>query len=131
MEHYTVYSEVVSKKNNKEICRRGNKSFLISSKRFRDWHEQAVPQIMAQKPGKKVYDHNCKIYIEFYHDSYRRKDADNGQTSIFDLLVDCGVLVDDNWQILPRGMFENYYDKLQPRAEIYIYDKDEETGIVF
>lgn len=86
---------------------------------------------MAQKPGKKVYDHNCKIYIEFYHDSYRRKDADNGQTSIFDLLVDCGVLVDDNWQILPRGMFENYYDKLQPRAEIYIYDKDEETGIVF
>lgn len=80
----------------------------------------------------KIYDGQCKIYVEFYHDSEKRKrDADNGLNSVYDLLVDCGIIQDDKWQVIPRGLFDNFYDKLQPRAEIYIYDKDEETGIVF
>lgn len=54
MEHYTVYGQVKSKKNNKRIVKRGKKSFLIASEAFMKWHDESVPQIIQQKPGKNL-----------------------------------------------------------------------------
>lgn len=42
------------------------------------------------------------LYLEFTHGDRVRRDSDNGVSSILDLLVDCGILPDDNWMVVSK-----------------------------
>ena len=52
----------------------------------------------------------------------RKRDSDNGQTSILDLLVREGVIVDDNWFIVRRLIADNDFEKGNPHCIITIKD---------
>lgn len=58
--------------------------------------------------------------MEFTHGDLRRRDSDNGCSSILDLLVDNGILQDDNWQIVQEITITNKYEKNNPFVKITI-----------
>lgn len=136
MKQFIIYGEVASKKNNKRILYKGSgkyrKPFIASSEGYLEWNKQAKEQLQIQRNLQHDFATNrCKIVIDFYYGTQRDKDADNGTSSVFDTLKDVGIIPDDNWKIIPTHLVHAYYDKLQPRVEIFIYDIDEEVEVVF
>lgn len=113
--------ETPSKKNSR-INTRSGRSF--PSQKYTQWHSIAVLEIKKAiakrkiKPipkGKQVF-----LTITFYHGDKRKRDSDNQLTSILDTLVDAGVLLDDNWRIIPHKEIFDAYDKDNARAIISI-----------
>lgn len=127
MKHFTVYGEVVPKKNSRQWVEKLKR--LVVSQRYLKWHKQAVEQLMIQKKG--YHGDNVKLVMQFFHGDKRRRDSDNGVSSIFDTLVDTNIISDDNWNVIPKHYVENFYDKENPRCEIYIYDNDENVDFKF
>ena len=108
--------ETPSKKNSRVIDRRTGRSF--PSKNFTEWHRKAAVWLKAN------YDLPClepgaySLYLGFTHGDKRRRDSDNGVSSILDLLVDLKVLPDDCWEVVRKISVENYYEKGKPGCEI-------------
>lgn len=88
----------VPSKKNSRINIRAGRSF--PSKKYTEWHEDASWQLFIQK--KKVGIKKCTIEIEFYPPDKRRYDLTNKAESIMDLLVDNGILEDDNASVVQR-----------------------------
>ena len=114
---FVIIGETPSKKNQR-INTRSGRSF--PSKRYTEWHAYASAQIMAQKKNPSIIDAPCKIKIHFVHGDMRKRDADNGTNSIFDLLKDCGVIMDDRWEIVQKHKVSNSYEKKNPHCIIDI-----------
>lgn len=118
---FLLTGETPSKKNSRIVLANGKN---IPSKQYRQWHEGAYFLITAQKNHQKLYKPiECPVILEvhFTHGDYRRRDCDNGLSSICDLLVDSGVLKDDNWQIVTKCIVTNGYDKNNASCSIIIY----------
>lgn len=111
--------ETPSKKNSR-INTRSGRSF--PSKRYVKWHNDAVRQICKQQMTGKILsignDEQVKLTATFYHGDLKRRDSDNQLSSILDTLVDAGVLVDDNWRIIPHKEIFDIYDKDNARCVI-------------
>ena len=54
---------------------------------------QVYGQISRQSPC--IVTDRVRVSIAFHHGDLRRRDSDNGTSSILDLMVDCGILKDD------------------------------------
>lgn len=112
MYRFILSGEVVPKKNSKNIYvnKKTNRPFISTSERFKDWHEQAKLQIMTQKKQYGEFEpvEKATIMLEFYHADKRRRDSDNGTSSVFDLLKDCGIIKDDSWLNIPIHTVYNY-----------------------
>lgn len=100
--------ETPSKKNSRIVLPNGKN---IPGKKYREWHDKAMMQARAQfeKAGGAVFSVAVEVSLTFVHGDLRRRDCDNGTSSILDLLVDSGVLLDDNWQIVRRICVSNEY----------------------
>lgn len=113
-----IQGETPAKKNSRITLPNGRS---IPGKRYQEWHEAALPQVLAQLKGTRpLLDEPCEAALSFFHGDYRRCDCDNGASSILDLLVDAGILSDDNWKIVRSLKVANHYDKGNPRCEIEI-----------
>ena len=99
--------EVPAKKNSRVFNTRTHRSF--PSSRYLNWHKQAVLDIKQQAKGKTF--ERCYISLIFCHGDKRRRDSDNGVSSVFDTLVDAGVIPDDNWNVITRHEVSNLYEK--------------------
>ena len=110
--------ETPSKKNSRVVDRLTGRTF--PSKTYTEWHRRAAIWL------KTTYDLPCLekrpyiVYMGFCHGDRRRRDSDNGVSSIFDLLVDLHVLPDDCWEVVRKISVENYYEKNKPGVEIAI-----------
>lgn len=113
----TLTGEVPAKKNSRIFNTKTHHSF--PSKRYTEWHDLAVLQVRNQARGVKPIE-KCVIKLLFIHGDLRRRDSDNGTSSVFDLLVDCNVLADDKWQVIKKYSVENDYEKNNARCEIKI-----------
>lgn len=100
--------ETPSKKNSRVTDRRTGRSF--PSKRYVEWHRAATLWLRSHYPCGRI-EGPLKITLSFTHPTLRRKDADNGTNSIFDLLVDVGILSDDCWTIVMEHSVRNRYEK--------------------
>ena len=111
-----------SKKNNMRPARRKNGTFcLIQSQNYLDFADLARPQLTAQFEGKKTIDYACNVKLIYYRADKRRTDLVNLQNATLDLLVNANVLSDDNYKIVQSTDGSRvYYDKNNPRTEIYI-----------
>lgn len=115
---FTLQGETPAKKNSRLTLPNGK---TIPGKRFRQWREAVFPQVLAQLKGTRpLLDEPCEVALLFYHGDFRRRDCDNGASSVLDLLVDAGVLSDDNWKIVRSLNVTNEYDKGSPRCEIKV-----------
>jgi len=118
----TILGKIPSKKNSKKIFSIRGRVIIAPSTIYEKWHRQAKQQVLSQgqcgcQEGKKV----CKIEINLYAPDKRRGDLTNRAESILDLLVDCGILKDDNWFEVPQVVLSfGGVDRENPRAEIFI-----------
>lgn len=119
---FLIQGEVPAKKNSR-INTRSGRSF--PSRRYVEWHNSAVFGVRAQWGGKPQ-ETPCRIEVEFVHGDLRRRDGDNGLSSVLDLLVDAGVLEDDSWRQVPEISVRNGYEKGNPRCIVRISEMKEE-----
>lgn len=109
--------ETPSKKNSRVVdCRTGR---TFPNKRFTEWHKAAALYVRQQN-AHPLDEGPFVLYLEFTHGDRVRRDSDNGVSSILDLLVDCGVLPDDNWMVVSKINVSNLYDKGKPGVNISI-----------
>jgi len=109
--------ETPSKKNSRVVDRRTGRTF--PNKRYTEWHKAAYSYLLQQ--GAYVAGEGpFALYLEFTHGDRIRRDSDNGVSSILDLLVDCGILPDDNWMVVSKIVTTNLYDKGNPGVQISI-----------
>lgn len=107
-----------SKKNSRKVNFKTKRTYL--DPKFQLWYEQALIQVNALIKSKEQIDETLAFDICFYHSTKRRKDPDNGLSSVLDLLVDTEVLIDDNWKVLPFIILRNE-EALEDKCEITIY----------
>lgn len=121
---YDLYleGETPAKKNSRVNLPTG---VSIPSGAFRKWHESAMIQILMQKNRFKDFkkaskENPCAINFTFTHADMRRRDSDNGTSSVLDLLTDCGILEDDSWLIVRSISVFNSYQKNNAGCHIEI-----------
>ena len=113
---YLLLGETPSKKNSRVFVQKIGR--LLPSKQYQKWHAEALDQLILQ--GIRRVQGECGITLAFTHGDLRRRDSDNGTSSILDLLVDAGVLPDDNWRVVRQLHVRNGYKKGEPSCQIVI-----------
>lgn len=118
---FEIHGETPSKKNSR-INTRSGRSF--PNKKYQDWHVLAVGQIVYQKMKMKnvpfPIDRPIRIKMTFTHGDLRRRDSDNGASSILDTLKDSGIIADDNWRIVKELCVLNEFEKNKPSCKICV-----------
>ena len=115
MTKITILGRVPSKKNSKVMICRGVRPMLIPSKKHKEWHDDAMKQLSFVKLVDKTDD----VEFIYYAPDKRKGDLSNKWESVADVLVDAGIIEDDNWFILPRvDMVFGGVDRENPRAEV-------------
>lgn len=118
---------VPSKKNSTISFARRGRIFHMPSNKYREWHKGAAQQLRFQMLNgyKENYPlENIDIEICFYPPDKRIADLTNKAESIMDLLVDCGVLTDDNWFVVGNLHLKlGEVDTATPRTEITLHGK--------
>lgn len=124
MIRFIINSETPAKKNSRIVLRNGRN---IPSKKYQEWHKDATEQIhrQAELQSAELFPmvpitEEISVVLTFYHGDQRRRDSDNGTSSILDLLTDCGIIIDDKWQIVREIKVRNYYEKNEARCVIEI-----------
>ncbi len=119
----TINGRIPSKKNSKRVFARGGRVIVIPSENHQAWHEEQSYRIKKFRPKKPI--EKCKVKMTFYAPDKRKADLDNKATSILDLLVDNGIILDDSWfVVVDEDLHFGGVDKNNPRAEVIItYDK--------
>lgn len=110
--------ETPSKKNSRVIDRRTGRSFPSTA--YREWHQKASVWLKSNYDLPALGEGPFCLHLGFTHGDRRRRDSDNGVSSILDLLVDLKVLPDDCWEVVRKICVENGYDKGKPGCEISI-----------
>lgn len=107
MSEYRIYGNIASSKNSKRWVGK----MLINSKTAMDCYKKIIPQLNSMKEGfmseakEKSLPMNLNIY--FYRDSRRKFDYTNVFQLFADALVKCGMIEDDNADIL-TPVFHGY-----------------------
>lgn len=116
----TILGRVPSKKNSKRPFIRNGRIMLFPSKDYVAWHKDALKQVTR---GQKMpQDASYAVDVTIYPPDRIKGDLTNKAESILDLLVDAGVIADDNWFVVHNVKLSfGGVDKERPRAEVVIY----------
>lgn len=72
-----------------------------------------------------------KIEITIYAPDKRKADKTNKAESIMDLMVDAGIIEDDNWFVFPElNLKFGGVDREFPRAEVVIHYEEKENNTI-
>ena len=96
------------------IWQRGRGGQVFRSKAYTTWLRRS--HIVAGRPGK--VDGRVMIRVKIIGGKGWRKgrDVDNIQKPLLDFLVHCGVIEDDNWEIV-RRVTVFYCDPVKPKDD--------------
>ena len=119
-----IQGETPSKKNSRIMNTKTKRSF--PNPRYVEWHDYAILQVRSQLQGWKA-PIPCSISVTFIHGDKRRRDSDNGMSSILDMLKDNGTIEDDCWELVRHTETWNDFDKGNARCEIEITEYKEKT----
>lgn len=127
IQKYIISLPPITKKNSQQILtnHRTGKPFIAPSKQYKKY-EQAAMWYLTPKP-KAPLSGRYNIRLLFYMPTRRKVDKTNLESAIMDVLVDAKILADDNRNIVAATDGTRvYYDKENPRTEIYIEDFTED-----
>jgi Holliday junction resolvase RusA-like endonuclease len=102
-----------SKKNSKRILvnKRTGKRFISSSLRHKEWHDLQMKLMAIHKVERTMFE-KCYIMIGFRVSDKIKRDLTNMADSIMDLLVDYGVIKDDNYHVVNSLHLYYYFEPL-------------------
>jgi hypothetical protein len=116
---------IPSKKNSKQIVFVHGRKLVIPSKEYAAWHKEQSKALIETKayfcrgPQFPLKEATIEMIITFPDN--RKADLTNKAESIMDLLVDNGILEDDNHKVCRRVVMESGgVDKLKAGANITI-----------
>lgn len=89
---------IPSKKNSRFVATKGRRVINIPSEKHRAWHKQFFPLVLKKRPDRPLEQVAISFYFAFPDN--KRRDTDNAETSILDLLVDASIIKDDNWKVV-------------------------------
>lgn len=127
IQKYIISLPPITKKNSQQILtnHRTGKPFITPSKQYKKY-EQAAMWYLTPKPKAPLVG-RYNIRLLFYMPTRRKVDKTNLESAIMDVLVDAKILADDNRNIVAATDGTRvYYDKENPRTEIYIEDFTED-----
>lgn len=107
------------------VCGKRKKQFVKQGKANDEYTFRALCYINP-RPEHPI---STPVHVKylFYMQTRRKVDSLNLQAEADDLLVSVGVLKDDNASIVrSHDGTRVFYDKENPRTEVYIYDYEEE-----
>lgn len=114
---FCIKLEPRTKKNSQRIVCRGNQRFIMPSAQYMEYEKDCAWFI----PNIKTIDEPVTIKAHFYMKTRRKCDLTNLLEAIDDILVKYNVIADDNYTIVASHDGSRvYYDKDNPRTEIYI-----------
>ena len=116
---FTIYGNPITKKNSQRIISSGTHPKLLPSKQYLQYRADSI----AQLTGRQKLNISCPVNLQvvYYMQARRRVDLVNLLEATCDILVDAGVLADDNSKIVAGHDGSRVeYDKNNPRAEITI-----------
>jgi Holliday junction resolvase RusA-like endonuclease len=96
---------------------------FIPSKPYLVFKDIALPQLRSQaaKLGTLPIGYKCNVKLVYYRGDRRKTDLVNLQEGTLDLLVEAGILEDDNYNIVASMDGSKVeYDKENARTEIAI-----------
>ena len=103
----TIDGRPASKKNSKIVFYRGGRNFVIPSKAYMGFHEQAVGQLWEWKfmnKFKKPVGVPMWFKMTLFQKGKLRQDMDNALGSILDILQDAGIVEDDKLFLECKGI---------------------------
>lgn len=121
---FTIPLAPVTKKNSQRIFlnKKTGKPFITPSEAFRTYETMAKVFI----PKTKINGIELNLRAIFYMPTHRRCDLTNLLEAIDDILVNCGLIEDDNYTVIAGHDGSRVrYDKNHPRTEIEIYKMGE------
>ena len=114
--------EPVTKKNHSQVVMIKGKPIILPSKPYQEYEKKCKQYMpLLSKPINNPINLKC----HFYKGTHRKCDITNLLQAVCDILVKYKVLEDDNYSIIES--FDGtrvFYDKDNPRTEIYIEKKD-------
>lgn len=120
MINLTVKGKPITKKNSMRLVtnRKTGRTYPIPSKQFVDYQKVFLSQV--RRP-KQTIDQPVNVQAVYYMPTRHRVDITNLLSATHDLLVDAGILEDDNSKIVVGVDGSRVlYDKENPRVEIVI-----------
>ena len=127
IQKYIISLPPITKKNSQQILtnHRTGKPFIAPSRQYKKYEQAAMwyltPKLKAPLSG------SYNIRLLFCMPTRRKVDKTNLESAIMDVLVDAKILADDNRNIVAATDGTRvYYDKENPRTEIYIEDFTED-----
>lgn len=118
-----IKGDCPSKKNSVSLFRHKitGKWMKAPGPNYNRWHASALEQV---KDVPKVTEPIDYVFMKIYPKTFRKSDSSNKGESVMDLLVDAGIIEDDNWFVVPevRPRFCGV-DKHNPRVEVFIFMK--------
>lgn len=116
---YVFRGEVASKKNSKVLARVKGRPMLLPSRKFQEWEKRARLAIMAS--GRPVEPLKAaRLSMVIYHGDMLRRDTNNATQGVQDVLVDMGVIEDDNWMVIGSPDVVHAIDVEDPRLEVLV-----------
>lgn len=115
----TIYTIPRTKKNSQNIVvnPKTKRPFLVQSKSYKNYERDSR---LFLSEGKHI-DYPVNIQMLFFMPTRRRIDLSNLQSACLDLLVNAGILQDDNCKIVrSHDGSMVLYDKENPRTEVRI-----------
>lgn len=127
--HFTLNVIPHSKKNSSQICTLKNgRTLLLPSKLYKKFENECLDLI--QEDLKLYINKPTTIKAHFYCKTRRKIDLTNLLEALDDMLVKAGVIEDDCRDIIASHDGSRvFYDKENPRIEIWIEDFKEDYEI--
>lgn len=122
---FTIPLQPVTKKNHSRIVKCGKYHKLLPSKAYERYRKDAMPFLKRIFGKFGTVDYPINLKCVFYLGNRRKGDLVGYLQAIQDLLVEAGILADDNRNIVASvdGSVV-LYDKKNPRTEVVITKKD-------
>ncbi len=127
MIHYTILGKIPSKKNSKRLFSGKSRTtgkmrvFVMPSSAYEAWHFVALQALKMTPKSHGTLEKVTQVNLTFFPHDRRLFDLSNKCESVMDLLVDAGILSDDNYSVVPRvALLIGEVDKENPRCEVEI-----------
>lgn len=120
--NFTIPIEPVTKKNHSQVIMIKGRPVVLPSRPYQEYEKkckQYIPKI------NEPINYPINLKCHFYKGTHRKCDLTNLLQAVCDILVKYKILEDDDYSIVSTtNGSEVFYDKENPRTEIYIEKKD-------